>query len=226
MQSVLGIISVFQACNSALCFYVLCESEANLSRVCVCVCVCVSCIIIRHSLACLQTGSVPGCLWQVATSIPQLQTHCFLSDSEDFFFFAIHTLILCKNPLKSDALNSDYMLSDRFPVPIRNVWTQHHVVWFGVTVLCASHHVRPVVDEDLRGPVRAQLQGLLHQRDVLHSSAGLDAKRGCNHQLGLRNTQRRGENQIVSRWSWRRIKKQEPALPSRQPTWQTVLLHF
>lgn len=43
-------------------------------------------------------------------------------------------------------------------------------------MLCASYHVRPVVDEDLGGPVRAQLQGLLHQRDVLYSSARLDAK--------------------------------------------------
>lgn len=44
-------------------------------------------------------------------------------------------------------------------------------------VLCFSpYHVGSVVDEDFGGPVRAHLQGLLHQRDVLHSSAWLDAK--------------------------------------------------
>ncbi len=43
-------------------------------------------------------------------------------------------------------------------------------------MLCVSYHVRPVVDEDFGGPVRAQLQGFLHQRDVLYSSAWLDAK--------------------------------------------------
>lgn len=56
-------------------------------------------------------------------------------------------------------------------------------------VICVTYHIRPVVDEDFRGPVRAQLQGLLHQRDVLYSSAWLDAKRGGNHQLGLKNTE-------------------------------------
>ena len=201
----------------------------QISAMCVCVCVCV-CVweLYNHSTQLsMLTNRIRARLPLTGGNLhPSAADALFPLWFWGFFFFAIHTLILCKNPLKSDALNSDYMLSDRFPVPIRNVWTQHHVVWFGVTVLCASHHVRPVVDEDLRGPVRAQLQGLLHQRDVLHSSAGLDAKWGCNHQLGLRNTQRRGENQIVSRWSWRRIKKQEPALPSRQPTWQTVLLHF
>ncbi len=60
-------------------------------------------------------------------------------------------------------------------------------------MFCASYHVRPVVDEDFRGPVRAQLQGPLHQRDVLDSSAGLNAKGGCNYQLGLRNTEIRGQ---------------------------------
>lgn len=43
-------------------------------------------------------------------------------------------------------------------------------------MLCASYHVRPVVDEDFGGPVRAQLQSFLHQRDVLYSSAWLNAK--------------------------------------------------
>lgn len=67
-------------------------------------------------------------------------------------------------------------------------------------ILGASYHVGPVVDEDFRGPVRAQLQSLLHQRNVLDFSAGLDAKWSRNHQLGLRNRKKKksGENIIVS----------------------------
>lgn len=49
------------------------------------------------------------------------------------------------------------------------------------------YHVGPVVDEDPGGSVGAQLQGPLDQRDVLHPPARLDAKRGRDDHLGLRN---------------------------------------
>lgn len=54
--------------------------------------------------------------------------------------------------------------------------------------LGVSYHVGPVVDEDFGGPVGAHLQGFLHQRDVRHLSARLDAKRGGHDHLGLGNT--------------------------------------
>lgn len=42
--------------------------------------------------------------------------------------------------------------------------------------------------------MRAQLQGLLHQRDVLHPAARLDAKRGRDDHLGLRNNTKKTEH--------------------------------
>ena len=43
----------------------------------------------------------------------------------------------------------------------------------------------PVVDEDVGGLVGAELQGLLHQGDVLHPPAWLQAERRRHDHLGL-----------------------------------------
>lgn len=59
---------------------------------------------------------------------------------------------------------------------VTRVKKRHHADKSSLMMLCASYHVRPVEDEDFRGLVRAQLQGFLHQRDVFHFSARLEAK--------------------------------------------------
>lgn len=142
-------------------------------------------------MQCLRFRQIMKC-FLILDEVNMYSTVVKLESMKSWFFFRFLTIAHCH---------------------ISHIFTSCHIS------LGDAYHIRPVVDEDLRGFVSAQLQSFLHQRDVLYSPAWFDTKWGCNHQFGLKNTEivykldcvKMSNGQAYSIMTFH--KKQQPELP-------------